>query len=132
MRCVLDTNVIVSAVLSEQSTPGRAVLHARKAGALIATFSMLTELMAVLRRRRFDRYVSAKQREEFFRRYIHEVEIVIVTHSLSLCRDPRDDRFLEAAASGSASHIITGDSDLLALNPFCGVRIVTPSEFLSV
>ncbi|MDP6501994.1 MAG: putative toxin-antitoxin system toxin component, PIN family, partial [Planctomycetota bacterium] len=43
---------------------------------------------------------------------------------------PKDDKFLELAVSGAASHIVTGDQDLLVLNPFRGISIVTPRQFL--
>jgi predicted nucleic acid-binding protein len=57
--------------------------------------------------------------------------IIEVTERIALCRDPRDDRFLELAAAGSASHLITGDRDLLALNPFRGTRIMTPAAMIN-
>ena len=46
------------------------------------------------------------------------------------CRDPRDDKFLEAAVNGRADFVITGDKDLLALQPFAGIAIVTPADYL--
>jgi predicted nucleic acid-binding protein len=53
-----------------------------------------------------------------------------VTESIQECRDKKDDKFLELAVSGNASHIITGDEDLLVLNPFRGISILTPRQFL--
>ena len=50
----------------------------------------------------------------------------------NVCRDPKDDRILELALNGDAGVIVTGDMDLLVLNPFRGVRIVTPTEFLEL
>ena len=46
------------------------------------------------------------------------------------CRDPSDNKFLELAVSGRATHIITGDGDLLGLDPFQGKPVLTPGEFL--
>jgi hypothetical protein len=46
------------------------------------------------------------------------------------CRDPRDDKFLEVAVHGRADVIVTGDRDLLDLNPFRGIEILTPAEYL--
>jgi predicted nucleic acid-binding protein len=48
------------------------------------------------------------------------------------CRDPKDDKFLSLAVCGRATHLVTGDADLLALNPFEGIRIVTPRQFLEI
>jgi predicted nucleic acid-binding protein len=40
------------------------------------------------------------------------------------------DKFLELAVSGGATHIISGDDDLLVLHPFRGIAVVTPQAFL--
>ncbi len=48
------------------------------------------------------------------------------------CRDPDDDRILECAVSARAQYVITGDADLLELDPFRGIRILSPSAFWSL
>ena len=58
-------------------------------------------------------------------------EIVTVGRKLHACRDPKDDKFLEAALAGSADCIVSGDMDLLVLTPFAGIPIVSPAEFLA-
>ena len=50
--------------------------------------------------------------------------------TISACRDPKDDMVLECAVVSGAPYIITGDKDLLALDPYDGIRIVTPADFL--
>mgnify|MGYP001107555128 CR=1 FL=1 len=50
--------------------------------------------------------------------------------SIAACRDPRDDKFLEVAVNGGAGYIVTGDDDLLVLDPFRGIRILTPQAFV--
>ncbi len=57
-------------------------------------------------------------------------EWVTVAGRIRVCRDPDDDKFLETAINGEASCIVTGDADLLALDPFDGLRILTPRAFL--
>ncbi len=47
-----------------------------------------------------------------------------------VCRDPKDNMYLEVAVEGQADFVITGDSDLLILHPFRGIPIITPSAFL--
>ena len=49
---------------------------------------------------------------------------------IKICRDPKDDKFLELAVSGGAHHIISGDNDLLALSPFRGIEILRVDNFL--
>lgn len=57
---------------------------------------------------------------------------VEVTARVNMCRDPKDDKFLELAASGNADAIVSGDHDLLALHPFRQVSILDPATFLSL
>jgi putative PIN family toxin of toxin-antitoxin system len=57
-------------------------------------------------------------------------ELVTLTGRLAVCRNPSDDKFLELAANGYADLIVTGDADLLAVNPFREIPIVTPAQFV--
>lgn len=50
---------------------------------------------------------------------------------VSECRDPKDDKFLEVAPNGRADVIVSGDADLLTLNPWRAIAIVTPEDYLS-
>ena len=90
------------------------------------------ELSRVLRRDRFDRYVTREERDEFLESLIRESNLIEITEAIQACRDPKDDQVLELAVNGSATCIVTGDTDLLVLNPFRGVEIVTPAEFLKL
>ncbi len=62
---------------------------------------------------------------------LREAELIKLTEVIIDCRDAKDNKFLELAASGKADFIISGDEDLLVLNPFRGIPILTPGEFLS-
>jgi len=46
------------------------------------------------------------------------------------CQDPSDNKFLEVALNGRADLILTGDAELLALDPWREIAILTPSEYL--
>ena len=129
LRSVLDTNVVVSGLLFPGSVPSRAVLRAQ-AGTVLSSASMRAELMDVFSRSRFDRYANRDERLQLAGAFILATEEVLVTVPIHVCRDPRDDKFLEAAVHGGADLIVTGDRDLLALDPFEGIRIVTPAAFL--
>jgi predicted nucleic acid-binding protein len=52
--------------------------------------------------------------------------------SITACPDARDNHILEAAVNGEAQVIITGDEDLLALDPYHKIRVVTPAAYLTV
>ena len=86
----------------------------------------------VLARYRFDRYVTREERDEFLASLIGESNLIEITEAVQVCRDPKDDQVLELAVNGNAAYIVTGDADLLVLNPFRGVEIVTPAEFLKL
>ena len=81
-------------------------------------------------RTRFGRYVPIQARLNLLARLEHEGNWITVNLTVTACRDPKDNKFLELAVSGQASHIITGDGDLLALHPFQSIPIVTPQNFL--
>jgi uncharacterized protein len=130
VRTVIDTSVTVSAVLLPRSVPRRAFDHAAAIGRLLLSEATLAELDEVLRRPKFDKYVSEPKRLEFLLSLVDMAEAVPVRQAINACRDPKDDKFLELAVAGRASHIVSGDADLLTLNPFQGILIVTAKTFI--
>ncbi len=130
-RLVLDTNVLVSRLLFPKGTAARAVDRALEVGVLLASTATLAELVTVLSRPKFDRYVSIKDRKQFLQLLGGLVRTIPISHRISACRDPNDDKFLHVALNGEAQTIITGDRDLLALHPFHGAAIVSPATFLA-
>ncbi len=84
-----------------------------------------------MRRSKFNRYIEERQRLEFLAALIDRSEVIEIVETVSACRDPKDDKFLEVAVNGRADYLITGDADLLALNPFRGTSIVTPQVFVA-
>ena len=129
---VFDTNTLVSAALLENSIPQRALSRALEIGTIGISRETLAELTEVLTRDKFSKYVSVDERDEFLEAFVLRSVMVDVTTSVSVCRDPDDDKFLELAIGGDASAIVTGDQDLLILNPFHGIPILTPLDFLSL
>jgi putative PIN family toxin of toxin-antitoxin system len=130
LRLVVDTNVLISRLLSPRSLAARAVDLAITEGCLLVSEATLSELARVLARPKFDRYVDIEDRQEFIRHLSTLVEVVTILQQFQACRDPKDDMFLDVAVNGQASNIITGDADLLALDPFMEIRIVTPAMWV--
>jgi putative PIN family toxin of toxin-antitoxin system len=91
----------------------------------------LAELDEVPRRTKFDRYVSRAKRLEFLLSLIVTAEVVAITQRIEACRDPKDNKFLELAAAGGASYVVSGDADLRSLDPFRGISILTSREFVN-
>jgi putative PIN family toxin of toxin-antitoxin system len=130
-RIVVDTNVLVSRLLLPESIAGRAVRSAVDAGQLLVSDATMQELAEVVGRAKFDPYLSIAERQEFIRLLGRIVELVPIVRQVRACRDPRDDKFLEVAVNGRADLMITGDRDLLALDPFMGIAITSPAGYLA-
>lgn len=130
MCWVFDTNTLISRLLSPGGVPAKAVDHALASAVLLVSRETMNELARVLDRPKFDPYVSREDRRRFINLLGGVSRIVPIARKVHVCRDPRDDIFLDVALNGEAKAIITGDEDLLELDPFHGVRIVKPAEFL--
>jgi len=129
-RAVIDTNVLVSQAIRPSSIPALAVEKAASTARLLFSAVTWAELEEVLSRRKFDAYLDASARKNFLQD-LRTIAIFIDTPArIVACRDPRDDKFLEVAVHGHADLIVTGDEDLLALHPFRGIAILTPSDYL--
>jgi putative PIN family toxin of toxin-antitoxin system len=132
LRFVIDTNILVSAVLIKSSVPDVAFKKANNLGIMLFSDATFQELQEVLNRSKFDKYISLNIRTQFLAKLKLESEVVEIVQNIKECRDPKDDKFLEVAINGNATHIITGDKDLLALHPFRGVDILTATQFLEI
>jgi len=130
MRCVVDTNVFVSAAVFSLSVPRQAVSKVLRDGLLLFSEYTMDELKEVLFRTKLDRYVSREERILFLAQLGSVAELVPIIQVVRECRDPKDDKFLEVALNGRADVIITGDEDLLAMHPWRGIAIVQPSNYL--
>ena len=129
---VLDTNVIVSALLFKNSQPRQALDKARHQGNVLMSEFIWQEITEVLTRPKFERYVSSIERELFITWLGELVYFVEISKTVNVCRDAKDDKFLELAVNGNAELIVSGDQDLLILNPFLRISIVTARDFLGV
>jgi uncharacterized protein len=130
-RVVIDANVLISGLFSTTSTPALAVEKAVTRAQLIATTETLRELIEKLHSPKFDRYVQRERRDALLERVASLVEIIDVLQSIRASRDPKDDKFLDAAVNGRADVIVTGDRDLLDLSPFRGIAILMPTAYLA-
>ena len=131
MRVVFDTNVLISALLSEQSTPAQAFFAALQRGEVLISAPLANEINRILHRKKFDRYLSDEQRESFLIALVQSTTLVEITKTVHVCRDPKDNMLLDLALSGKADAIVTGDSDLLVLHPFREIAILKPEPFLT-
>jgi len=131
-RYVFDTNVLVSAVLFEHGKPGQAFRQALRHGEVLISLPLLEELAEVLGRKKFERYIKADERDEFLQALVARAALIDPRETIRVCRDPKDDMLLELAVTGGATYLLTGDQDLLVLNPFRDIAIVTADQFLAL
>ena len=129
MRVVLDTNVLVSAALKDRSFPAMAVRIAGERHVLLKSAATERQLFEVLARP----YLAAlivPAALAWFKKLLATAEAVTIRERIAACRDPTDDKFLELGVNGRADVIVSGDADLLVLNPFREISIVTPAAFV--
>lgn len=112
-RCVLDTNVVVGAVLFKGSIARRALRKAITEGDVFISEAIITELTDVFNRPRFDKYLSLNTRTSALLKFLAATQILEVKESITACRDPKDDKFLELAVSAQANVLLSNDKDLL-------------------
>jgi len=129
-RLVVDTNVFASAIIFPRSVPRRLVDDALDQGVVLFSDVTISELTEVLSRSKFARYVSRRERELFLAQIGSAAEFVPIIRLVRECRDPKDDKFLEVALNGRADVIITGDADLLSLNPWREIQVLSPRDLL--
>ena len=128
VKCVVDTNVLISAALSK-GAPFRIVEHLIKNNALIFSKETISELSSRITQPKFEKYVSAEDREAYVNNLILSADLVIIDNLIQGCRDRDDEKFLETAMKSDAQFINSGDQYLLTMHRFEGIDIVTVQEF---
>jgi putative PIN family toxin of toxin-antitoxin system len=134
MRAVIDTGVLVSALIHRHGTTSE-VLRALRDVQFTAVYStdLLVEIIDVLGRPalRAKYHVEPDDIAALINLIRLRGDLVTPANKVTACRDPKDDKFLEAALAGGADCIVSGDADLLDLTPFEGIPILRPAEFLA-
>jgi len=134
MRAVIDTGVFVSALIRKQGIIGD-VLRALRDGRFTAIYTtdIVVEIIDVLGREKFRAkyHIEPDDITTLVNLIRLRGELVTPIKKLTACRDPKDDKFLEAALVAKADCIVSGDADLLVLNPFEEIPILRPAEFLA-
>jgi uncharacterized protein len=134
LRLVIDTNVLVSALLVGTSLPAHLVVLWRE-----GVFDLLTSAEQLDELMRVTRYPKIRERltPALAGRLVNELrEIAIVVKNLpavTVCPDPEDNYLLAIAATGAADFLVTGDKhDLLGLRLYEGTKIITVRDFFAL
>jgi uncharacterized protein len=131
MIVVIDTSVWVSALQfgSRHTAPVRAVELAMRVDTLATAPQLDTEIRRILQQK-FQ--WSIEDAERLVGAYFKSAIRVELASTLHVCRAPNDDMVLECALLAGAQAIVAGDKDLLVLESFRGIRIVTPTAYLAL
>jgi len=132
-KAVIDTNVWISAALSNEGPPATLVRRVLIAGVPVFSTPTFRELETRLWKPKFDRYLSMEARRALLADASGAALWVDIPAALALqkfSRDPDDDIFVQAAIASGAPWLVTGDQDLLAVAAIDGLRIVTPAQAL--
>ncbi len=128
-RIVIDTNIWISFLLTKDFSYFDKIISNPN---LVLLFSdtFLEEFIEVARRPKFKKYFSQRDLEELLIQMRKHSEFIDVKSTTNICRDPKDNFLLNLCKDGKASHLITGDKDLLELKRYGKAQIITMNKFL--
>ncbi len=133
MRIVADTNTVISGLLWK-GAPRQIIQACRyQRITVVSSERLIAELAEVLAREKFANrirsagLIPASLVEDY--RVLTE-QVYLEPLSEPVCRDPDDDAVLACALAGRADAVVSGDDDLLSLNVFRGIPIITAAEWV--
>ena len=130
IRVVIDSNIWIGFVIGKALSGLSEALNDRIR--ILFSEELFDELVEVLQRPKFKKYFSQNDIMELIS-LIHLItERIEIKERFEDCRDPKDNFLLDLCVSGNADYLITGDDDLLALNPFRGVEIINYRNFREI
>jgi putative PIN family toxin of toxin-antitoxin system len=136
MRALLDANVLISAAIRPSGTPGLivAALLEHDAFALVLSPAIVAEVEAALKLPKIRKYLREPDEALLWLADLAAIADLAADtgRAKGVCRYPEDDAVLSAAVEGRAGAIVTGDADLLVLEAYEGIAIVTPRAFLDL
>jgi hypothetical protein len=133
VRAVIDTNLIVSYLLTQGETISRLIDHWEQGHfTYLISPAMLGELREIVYRLRLRQHMAV---DPAVLLDLIEADAEIVPGELVLsgvCRDPKDDPFIACAVEGQAAYLVTGDTDLLDMTAYQGVTIIRVYDFVNL
>lgn len=128
-RVVIDTNLWISFLLTRDFSKLDRLLLADRITMLISQ-ELLEEIVEVAERPKFRKYFDLNDLTDLIISLKQKAEWVQVSSQINVCRDDKDNFLLSLAVDSSATHILTGDKDLLVLHPFGEIQILTITNYL--
>ena len=129
-KIVIDTNLWISFLLTSDYSKIDSLLS-KETIVLLFGQELIDEFLEVAQRPKFRKYFSIDDLENLLLKVRTKAEFVSVTSVIDICRDPKDNFLLALAQDGKATHLITGDNDLLVLEKIGKTKIITITKYLS-
>jgi len=136
MRAVIDTNILISGLISKKSFPAKVldfwILNKFEP---VVSSEIIKEYGDVLTRDKFSVLGSIEERLTLLSRLLSLEQVILVNpqQKIDVIKDdPKDNIFLECAAAGGCKFIVSGDQHLLQLKEHRGIKIVTAGKFISL
>jgi putative PIN family toxin of toxin-antitoxin system len=136
IRAVLDANVYVSAAVRPEGPPGQILERFLRGSAfeIVMSQAIVDEVVRALNYPKVRKYIRTGLDPELWFE-----DIVVLSHLVAgecefqgVSKDPDDDKYIAAAIEGQATFVVAGDSDLLSLREYEGIRFVNPRAFLDL
>lgn len=131
LRLVIDTNLWISFLISKSFQKLDEILL-NSSVKICFSYELLSELHESTSKPKLAKHFGDNAIEEMLFALSQYIELVEVTSEVSVCRDPNDNFILALCKDSDADFLLTGDKDLLALNPFGKTKILSIAEFISI
>mgnify|MGYP001139472075 CR=1 FL=1 len=128
LRAVLDTNVLVSGLITLGKPRELLSIISRREATLVLSKEILNELSKVMRRDKFAEYAEEQQVERFIKDIESIAEIIELKSQIKVVEDPKDNIVISTAIEGEADIIVSGDHHLLSLKVFKGIKVLSVDE----
>ncbi|MDQ2719109.1 MAG: putative toxin-antitoxin system toxin component, PIN family [Bacteroidota bacterium] len=129
-RVVIDTNLWISFLLTKSSARLDNIIADSKT-TLLLSHELIDEIVEVTQREKFRKYFPLDDVESFLIKIRNRAEFIKIQSIITDCRDPKDNFLLSLSIDGNATHLITGDKDLLIMKVYRDTRILTMAEYVS-
>ncbi len=130
-RVIIDTNLWISFLLTKDLSKFDSIITEQKL-TLLFSQELIDELVEVTQRPKFRKYFPLDEVEELLLKIKSRAIFIKVTSIVSDCRDPKDNFLLSLALDGKATHLITGDKDLLVIENYKKIKILTITQYLTI
>lgn len=128
---VFDASTLVGAFLKAGAVPERALLLARTHETICLSPAVEAEIRDVFSRPKFRKYLAGSRAQPLLDLLIAAAITLSPTETIEDCRDSKDNKYLELALAASAATIVSSDADLLVLDPWRGIRIMSPADYVA-